>query len=80
VVPLLLFAGRAAGIATRVREPLHPSGPIAVGSLAVMPVTKEAGSEGFRPEVRSELVADLVRSLVTRIPLAQPARVHEKGE
>lgn len=66
-----LLAGCAAGIATRVTEPLHPSGPIVIGSLAVMPVTTVAGSEGFRPEVTSELVT-AVRKTFPHLPIVEP--------
>jgi hypothetical protein len=53
------LAGCLAGVSTHVSEPVQPATSISVVRLAVMPVTMEMGTEGFRPEVVSGLLSSL---------------------
>lgn len=59
-----LLSGCAAGIVTGVSEPVRPRGPAVVRTLAVMPVTMEAGSQGMAPD----LMAELIGALEARFP------------
>ncbi len=74
LLALPLLAGCAAGIRTSVSEPVQPSGSIPVGALAVMPITMEMGSEGFRPEVTEGLLASL-RTTFPGVALVGPGEV-----